>query len=30
MPSSIDYVLSVLNSFHRNIKFTLEEEKDNI
>ena len=28
-PSSINYVLSVLNSFHKNIKFTLEEEKDN-
>ena len=27
-PSSIDYVLSVLNSFHKNIKFTFEEEKD--
>ena len=25
-PSSIDYVLSVLNSFHKNIKFTFEEE----
>ena len=29
-PSSIDYVLSVLNSsVHKNIKFTFEEEKDN-
>ena len=28
-PSSINYVLSVLNSFHKNIKFTFEEEKDN-
>ena len=27
-PSSIDYVLSVLNSFHENIKFTFEEEKE--
>ena len=27
-PSSIDYVLSVLNSFHKNIKFTFEEEKN--
>ena len=27
-PSSINYVLSVLNSFHKNIKFTFEEEKD--
>ena len=27
-PSSIDYVLSVLNSFHKNIKFSFEEEKD--
>ena len=26
---SIDYVPSPLNSFHRNIKFTFEEEKDN-
>ena len=26
-PSSIDYVLSVLNSFHENIKLTFEEEK---
>ena len=25
----IDYVLSVLNSFHKIIKFTSEEEKDN-
>ena len=29
-PSSIDYVLSVLDSFHKNIKFTFEEEKDKI
>ena len=28
-PSSIDYVLSVLSSFHQNIKFTFAEEKDN-
>ena len=28
-PSSINYVLSELNSFHKNIKFTFEEEKDN-
>ena len=28
-PSSIDYVLSVLKFFHKNIKFTFEEEKDN-
>ena len=28
-PSSIDYVLSVLNSFHKSIKFTFEEDKDN-
>ena len=28
-PISINYVLSVLNSFHKNIKFTFEEEKDN-
>ena len=28
-PSSIDDVLSVLNSFHKNIKFSFEEEKDN-
>ena len=28
-PNSIDYVLSVLKSFHKNIKFTVEEEKDN-
>ena len=28
-PSSIDYVLSALNSFHKKIKFTFEEEKDN-
>ena len=28
-PSSINYVLSVMNSFHKNIKFTFEEEKDN-
>ena len=28
-PSSINYVLSVLNSFHKNIKFTFEEEKGN-
>ena len=28
-PSSINYVLSVLNSFHKNFKFTFEEEKDN-
>ena len=27
--SSIDYALSVLNSFHKNVKFTFEEEKDN-
>ena len=28
-PSSIGYVLFVLNSFYKNIKFTFEEEKDN-
>ena len=28
-PSSIDYVLSVLSSFHKSIKFTFEEDKDN-
>ena len=28
-PSSINYVLSVLNSFHKNIKFTFEEEEGN-
>ena len=28
-PSSINYVLSELNSFHKNINFTFEEEKDN-
>ena len=28
-PSSIDYVLSELNTFHKNIKFTFKEEKDN-
>ena len=28
-PSSIDYALSVLNSFHKNIKFSFEDEKDN-
>ena len=28
-PSYIDYVLSILNSFHKNMKFTFEEEKDN-
>ena len=28
-PSPIDDVLSVLNSFHKNIKFSFEEEKDN-
>ena len=27
--SSINYVLPVLNFFHKNIKFTFEEEKDN-
>ena len=26
---SIEYVLSVLNSFHKNIKFTYEEEQNN-
>ena len=25
---SIDYLLSVFNSFHRNVKFTFKEEKD--
>ena len=29
-PSSIDLVLSVLNSLNKNIKFTFEEEKDNL
>ena len=29
-PSYIDYVLSILNSFHKNMKFTFEEEKDKI
>ena len=29
-PISIDYVLSVLNSFHKDIKFIFEEEKDKI
>ena len=28
-PTSIDYALSVLKSFHKNVKFTFEEEKDN-
>ena len=28
-PSSLDYVLSVVNSFHKSIKFTFEEDKDN-
>ena len=28
-PSSIDLVLSVLNSLNKNIKFTFEERKDN-
>ena len=28
-PSSIDYVLYVLNSFHKNIKFSFEKEQDN-
>ena len=28
-PSSINYVICVLNSFHKNTKFTFEEEKDN-
>ena len=27
---SVEYVLSVLNSFHKNIKFTYEEERNNI
>ena len=27
--SCINYVLSVLNSFHKNVKFTFEKEKDN-
>ena len=27
-PSCIDYVLSVLNSFHKNIKLSFEEEKE--
>ena len=27
-PCSINYVPSVLNTFHNNIKFTFEEEKD--
>ena len=27
-PSSIDYVLTALNFFHKNIKFNFEEEKD--
>ena len=26
---SVDYVLPVLNSFHKNIKFTYEEEQNN-
>ena len=26
---SVEYVLSVLNSFHKNIKFTYEEEQNN-
>ena len=28
-PNSLNYVLSLLNSFHKNIKFTFKEEKDN-
>ena len=27
-PTSIDYVISTLNSFHKNIKFTFEEEEE--
>ena len=27
---SVEYILSVLNSFHKNIKFTYEEEENNV